>query len=195
MRSPLSKMEILAKGKGLSKLKDAALLEIELFASVDPINTESKSSGKGAIKLPGHEQWLPIELPKLDRKRIDFRLDGTVTQAGSNPSSPQLSRDHQTAERIWQLEFNLEKPPAEISPTPSLTPSAQSLLQFLQRTGRKSAVIQEIQPNFKVKGQRFSSEELKRLFNELVEASLAVWLDATTIEISQKQTDGQNGQN
>ncbi|EKE98245.1 hypothetical protein FDUTEX481_04263 [Tolypothrix sp. PCC 7601] len=58
------------------------------------------------------------------------------------------------------------------------------MLQYLQRTGRTSAVIQEIQPNFKVKGQRFSSEELKRLFNELVEASLAIWLDANTIEIA-----------
>ncbi|MEJ6487898.1 hypothetical protein N0Y54_42930 [Nostoc punctiforme UO1] len=55
-------------------------------------------------------------------------------------------------------------------------------------------MIQEIQPNFKVKGQRFSSEELKRLFNELVENSLAVWLDANTIEIAPNQTDGQNGQ-
>ncbi|MBD2537026.1 hypothetical protein H6G97_50655 [Nostoc flagelliforme FACHB-838] len=44
-----------------------------------------------------------------------------------------------------------------------------------ERTGRRSAVtavIIEIQPNFKVKGQRFSLEELKRLFNELVENSL-----------------------
>ncbi|MEA5605762.1 hypothetical protein [Nostoc sp. UHCC 0252] len=68
------------------------------------------------------------------------------------------------------------------------------MLQFLQRTVRTSVVIQEIQPNFKVKGQRFSSEELKRLFNELVEASLAVWLNANTIEITENWTDGQNGQ-
>lgn len=45
-----------------------------------------------------------------------------------------------------------------------------------------------------VKGQRFSSEELKRLFNELVEASLAGWLDATTIEITPNQTEGLPGQ-
>ena len=51
-----------------------------------------------------------------------------------------------------------------------------------------------MQPNFKVKGQRFSSEELKRLFNELVENGLAVWLDANAIEISPNQTDGQSRQ-
>lgn len=190
-------MEILAKAKGLSKLRDAALLEIELIATIDPITTEAKASGMGKIKLPGHGQWIDIELPKLDHKRIDFRLDESVrSDAQSNTShvDPKLSTDSEIAERIWQLEFNLEKPPAGSSPTQSLTPNAQSLLQYLQRTGRTSAVIQEIQPNFKVKGQRFSSEELKRLFNELVEASLAVWLDATTIEITPNQTDGQNGQ-
>ena len=67
-------MEIFGKSKGLSKLLDASLLEIELFASVDPVTTEAKSSGKGTIKLPGYGQWLAIELPKLDRKRIKIEL-------------------------------------------------------------------------------------------------------------------------
>jgi hypothetical protein len=190
-------MEILAKAKGLSKLRDAALLEVELIATIDPITTSAKASGQGKIKLPGHGQWIDIELPKLDHKRIDFQLDESVisdAQSNTKKVDPFLSTDTETAERIWQLEFNLEKPPAEISPTQSLTPNAQSLLQYLHRTGRTSAVIQEIQPNFKVKGQRFSSDELKRLFNELVENSLAVWLDATTIEITENRTDGQNGQ-
>ncbi|MBN3957458.1 hypothetical protein [Nostoc sp. NMS8] len=191
-------MEILAKAKGLSKLRDAALLEIELIATIDPITTEAKASGQGKIKLPGHGQWIDIELPKLDHKRIDFRLDESFqadAQGNTSHVDPKLSTDHQTAERIWQLEFNLDKPPDDSNPTPSLTPFAQSLLQYLQRTGRTSAVIQEIQPNFKVKGQRFSSEQLKRLFNELVENRLAVWLDANTIEITQNRTEGQNGQN
>jgi hypothetical protein len=155
------------------------------------------ASGKGAIKLPGHGQWIDIELPKLDHKRIDFRLDESFqADAQSNTShvDPKLSTDSEIAERIWQLEFNLEKPEADSTPTQSLTPNAQSLLQYLQRTGRTSAVIQDVQPNLKVKGQRFSSDELKRLFNELVENSLAVWLDANTIEISPNQTDGQSGQ-
>lgn len=190
-------MEILAKAKGLSKLRDAALLEVELMATIDPITTEAKASGTGKIKLPGHKQWIDIELPKLDHKRIDFRLDESVishAEINTPKSEPKLSTDSEIAERIWQLEFNLEKPHAESSSTPSLTPNAQSLLQYLKRNGRNKAVIQEVQPNFKVKGQRFSSEELKRLFNELVESSLSVWLDANTIEISPNQPDGQTGQ-
>jgi hypothetical protein len=111
-------MEILAKAKGLSKLRDAALLEIELFAEVDPITTSAKSSGKGAIKLPGHGQWLPIELPKLDRKRIDFRLDGAVVSV----DPPTI--DKATWERIYELEFNLESNPdsPEITYSPNETP-------------------------------------------------------------------------
>lgn len=77
----------------------------------------------------------------------------------------------------------------------SLTPNAQSLLQYFQRIGKTSAVVQEVQPNFKVKGQRFSSEELKRLFNELVESALSVWVDANTIEITLNQTDRTDRQN
>jgi hypothetical protein len=190
-------MEILAKAKGLSKLRDAALLEIELIATIDPITTEAKASGMGRIKLPGHGQWIDIELPKLDHKRIDFQLDESVkdnVQSNTQKVDHKLSTDHQIAERIWQLEFNLDKSPDGSSPAQSLTPLAQSLLQFLQRTRRTSAVIQDVQPNFKIKGQRFSSEELKQLFNELVENSLAVWLDANTIEITQNQTDLENGQ-
>lgn len=81
-------MEILGKSKGLSKLRDAALLEVELFATVDPVTTEAKASGKGAIKLPGH-QWLPIELPPLTHKRIDFRLESQSTAVDDDSSSLQ----------------------------------------------------------------------------------------------------------
>lgn len=182
-------MEILAKAKGLSKLRDAALLEVELIATIDPITTEAKASGMGKIKLPGHGQWIDIQLPKLKAKRIDFRLDESVindAEINAPKSGLKLSTDSEIAERIWQLEFNLEKPSTDSSSSQKLTPNAHSLLQFLQRTGRTSATIQEIQTNFKLKGQRFSSEELKRLFNELVENSLSVWLDGNTIEISPK---------
>ncbi|BAY78368.1 hypothetical protein NIES25_48420 [Nostoc linckia NIES-25] len=82
-----------------------------------------------------------------------------------------------------------------VQPEPPLTPNAQSLLQYLQRTGKTKAVIAEVQPNFKVKGQRFNSEELKRLFNELVENSLSVWLDANTIEMTPNRTESDSGQN
>jgi hypothetical protein len=79
------------------------------------------------------------------------------------------------------MEFDIN--PNSPIPTPQLSPQAQALLGYLQRTGRTKAVVAEIQPNFKVKGDRFSSDELKQLFNELVENSLATWIDANTILI------------
>jgi hypothetical protein len=180
--------------KGLHNLV-SKMLQVECLAEVDPVTLQPKSTGFAKVKLDSSNEWLDVNLPTMSAKISDFGDSSPQLEAGSSPTPAPLSTDHQTAERIWQLEFNLNKLSSDSSPTQSLTPLAQSLLQYLQRTSRKSAVIQEIQPNFKVKGQRFSSEELKRLFNELVEASLAVWLDANTIEIASNQTDGQNGQN
>lgn len=162
--------------KGLHNLVSKMLM-VECLAEVDPITLQPSSTGKAKVKLDSSNEWLDVNLPTMTAKISDF---SDIVPAKSNPNPP---LDKATLERIYELEINLGNN-AEISPTPSLTPIAQSLLQYLQRTGRTSAVIQEIQPNFKVKGQRFSSEELKRLFNELVEASLAIWLDANTIEIA-----------
>ncbi|WP_192881755.1 hypothetical protein [Nostoc sp. CENA543] len=169
-------MEILGKAKGLSKLRDAALLEIELIAHVDPVTTEAKASGMGKIKLPGHGQWLQIELPKLDCKRTDFRVDVSEHQASAENRA-------KLEALYYKEEFDLDNQESSVNSHQSLTPNTQFLLGYLQRTGRTKAVIQEIQPNFKVKSNRFTAEELKRMFNELVENSLAVWLDANTIEI------------
>jgi hypothetical protein len=174
-------MEILGKAKGLSKLRDAALLEIELIAHVDPVTTEAKASGMGKIKLPGHGQWLQIELPKLDCKRTDFRLDASEYQASAE--------DRAKLEALYyKEEFDLDSQESSVNSYQSLTPNTQFLLGYLQRTGRTKAVIQEIQPNFKVKGNRFTAEELKRMFNELVENSFAVWLDANSIEVMKRET-------
>ena len=157
--------------KGLHNLV-SKMLQVECLAEVDPVTLQPKSTGFAKVKLDSSNEWLDVNLPQMTAKISDFGDSSPQLEAGSSPTQAQLSTDHQTAERIWQLEFNLDKLSSDSSPTQSLTPLAQSLLQYLQRTSRKSAVIQEIQPNFKVKGQRFSSEELKRLFNELVEASL-----------------------
>jgi hypothetical protein len=119
---------------------------------------------------------------------VDGDNNGNSEQA---EDAPILSRE--ALEKLYKLKPNIENK-AESIPTPYLTPNAQSLLQYLERSRRNKAVIQEVQPNFKVKGQRFSADEVKRMFNELVEASLAVWTDTNTIKISPNQTDRQNGQ-
>jgi hypothetical protein len=67
---------------------------------------------------------------------------------------PITAEDKAKLEQLYhQMEFDIKPQPQ--NPTPKLSPQAQSLHGYLQRTNRKSAVIQEIQPNFKVKGDRF----------------------------------------
>ncbi|WP_189523603.1 hypothetical protein [Nostoc sp. PA-18-2419] len=173
-------MEILAKAKGLSKLRDAALLEIELIAQVDPVTTEAKASGMGKIKLPGHGQWLPIELPKLDHKRIDFRLDKSVKTDEAPPI------DKATLERIYELEFNIG---GKAGDTPDektkLSPMAQKLYEYLTRTERIEADVREFKGNFKVNGERFTVEQIKGWMYEIVGASLADWIGEGVIKLNQ----------
>ncbi|BAY42392.1 hypothetical protein NIES2111_68150 (plasmid) [Nostoc sp. NIES-2111] len=175
--------------KGLHNLV-SKMLQVECLAEVDPVTLQPKSTGRAKVKLDSSNEWLDVILPSLTAKISDF--SDTVTPEST--SIPPI--DKATLERIYELEINIGGQAESIQEHKNeLSPLAHSLLQYLQRTGRKSAVIQEIQPNFKVKGQRFSAEELKRLFNELVENNLAVWLDENTIEITPNWTDGQTGQN
>ncbi|QFS52765.1 hypothetical protein GXM_10029 [Nostoc sphaeroides CCNUC1] len=173
-------MEILAKAKGLSKLRDAALLEVELIATIDPITTEAKASGQGKIKLPGHGQWIDIELPKLDQKRIDFQLDKPVT------SNEPPTIDKATLERIYELEFNLGNKAGDTQDEPKkLSPQAQKLYEYLTRTERIEADVREFKGNFKVAGERFTVEQIKGWMYEIVGASLADWIGEGVIKLNQ----------
>jgi hypothetical protein len=175
-------MEILAKAKGLSKLRDAALLEVELIATIDPITTEAKASGQGRIKLPGHGQWLPISLPKLDQKRIDFRLDKPVTS-----DEPPII-DKATLERIYELEFNLGSKAYNTQEEPhKLSPMAQKLYEYFIRTERIEADVREFKGNFKVQGERFTVEQIKGWMYEIVGANLADWIGEGIIKLSQEK--------
>ncbi|WP_157816457.1 hypothetical protein [Nostoc flagelliforme] len=173
-------MEILAKAKGLSKLRDAALLEVELIATIDPITTEAKASGRGRIKLPRHGQWIDIELPKLDRKRIDFQLDKPVT------SNEPPTIDKATLERIYELEFNLGNKAGDTQDEPNkLSPMVQKLYEYLTRTERIEADVREFKSNFKVNGERFSVEQIKGWMYEIVGAGLADWIGEGVIKLNQ----------
>ncbi|MBW4458359.1 MAG: ATP-binding protein [Nostoc indistinguendum CM1-VF10] len=173
-------MEILAKAKGLSKLRDAALLEVELIATIDPITTEASSSGRGRIKLPGHGQWIDIELPKLDHKRIDFRLDRPVT------SDEPPTIDKATLERIYELEFNLGNKAGDTQDEPNkLSPMAQKLYEYLTITERIEADVREFKGNFKVAGERFTVEQIKGWMYEIVGAGMADWIGEGVIKLNQ----------
>jgi hypothetical protein len=65
-------LSALGDAKGIARLRDAALLELELIPTIHPTTRKPVSSGKGKLKLPGHAEWLGVELPKVERKLTDF---------------------------------------------------------------------------------------------------------------------------
>ncbi|MFM7448535.1 MAG: hypothetical protein ACKO24_08055 [Leptolyngbyaceae cyanobacterium] len=72
-------MACLGDAKGLAALRDASLLELELIPTIHPQSRKPVSSGKGKLKLPGHPDWLDVELPRVDLKLTDF-TPWTLTQ-------------------------------------------------------------------------------------------------------------------
>lgn len=73
-----------------------------------------------------------------------------------------------------------------VTPAIKLSNEAQALLDFMRRTERVSASSRDLAQNYKVKGERFSTEEIKRWFNELVEADIATWLENGVIILKEE---------
>ena len=66
--------------KGLANLIEK-MLQLELQTDIDPETLQPIASGKGAVKLDGSNQWVPVTLPKLDRKITNFgEVQPTVVQ-------------------------------------------------------------------------------------------------------------------
>lgn len=57
--------------KGLANLIEK-MLQLELKTDIDPETLQPVASGKGVVKLDGSNQWVPITLPKLERKITNF---------------------------------------------------------------------------------------------------------------------------
>jgi hypothetical protein len=57
--------------KGLANLIEK-MLQLELQTDIDPETLQPVASGKGAVKLDGSNQWVPVTLPKLEKKITNF---------------------------------------------------------------------------------------------------------------------------
>jgi hypothetical protein len=57
--------------KGLANLIEK-MLQLELQTDIDPETLQPVASGKGAVKLDGSNQWVPVTLPQLERKITNF---------------------------------------------------------------------------------------------------------------------------
>ncbi len=158
--------------KGLHNLV-AKMLQIECLAAVDPVSLQPKSTGLARVKLDSSNEWLDVELPKLDSKISDFRSD---SQKATDP--------REYIERVYNLEFFLE-PKISQNDKPNLSVMAQKLLAYLQRTERVEADVREFKSNFKVSGERFSVEQIKGWMSEIVGAELADWIGEGIIKLKQ----------
>jgi energy-coupling factor transporter ATP-binding protein EcfA2 len=57
--------------KGLASLIEK-MLQLELQTNIDAETLQPVASGNGAVKLDGSNQWMPVILPKLERKITNF---------------------------------------------------------------------------------------------------------------------------
>ncbi|MBD2033926.1 DUF87 domain-containing protein [Leptolyngbya sp. FACHB-321] len=74
--------------KGLANLIEK-MLQLELQTDIDPETLQPVASGKGAVKLDGSNQWVPVTLPKLERKITNFgEVQPTVIQQPVTVTEP-----------------------------------------------------------------------------------------------------------
>jgi hypothetical protein len=84
-------LSALGDAKGVARLRDAALLELELIPAIHPTTRKPVASGQGKLKLPGHGEWLPVEMPRCDRKITDFSVYQQPKQQTSQPQQSNTS--------------------------------------------------------------------------------------------------------
>jgi hypothetical protein len=121
----------LGDAKGLAKLRDAALMELELIPKIDPELKKPIASGRGFLKLPGHKERIEIQLPPQSQKLTDF------TQHSPAPTQPSTEGDlwEQAKMRLqqsWQLP-TVERAsftPSEIEQTAALVNAIKLLIKF-----------------------------------------------------------------
>ena len=144
-------LSALGDAKGVARLRDAALLELELIPTIHPTTRKPVSSGQGKLKLPGHGEWLPVELPKCDRKITDFTAwKQPQDQPYSQPSTPQPKTPIQQPSKApdfrsqvnswlkdcWQAESPQDEPKAKASRIDSLPAgNLRNLAAYLRKKG------------------------------------------------------------
>jgi hypothetical protein len=80
------------------------LLQLELQTDIDPDTLQPVASGKGAVKLDGSNQWVPVTLPQLEKKITNFGesqptvVQQPVTTPSTEPKEEAIARTESTTE-------------------------------------------------------------------------------------------------
>ncbi|XGV99626.1 MAG: hypothetical protein ACAF41_11890 [Leptolyngbya sp. BL-A-14] len=178
-------LSALGDAKGVARLRDAALLELELIPTIHPTTRKPVSSGQGKLKLPGHGEWLPVELPKCDRKITDFTVyqqpqqqpytqpQSTQQQAPLPTQQPQPDFRTQVTKWLkdcWEAESPQDEPKAAPSRIDSLPDgNLRNLAAYLRK--KKQIAVRDVKRNW---GSSYSlnGEQVQDLLIELIEMNL-----------------------
>jgi len=114
--------------KGLANLIEK-MLQLELQTDIDPETLQPVASGKGAVKLDGSNQWVPVVLPKLTQKITNFgEVQPTVIQP---VTAPQFTTETQP-----ELEASASpEPTTELKVSDSLAEPLKSVWLFAKKKG------------------------------------------------------------
>ena len=89
--------------KGLANLIEK-MLQLELQTDIDPDTLQPVASGKGAVKLDGSNQWVPVTLPQLEKKITNFGesqptvVQQPVTTPSTEPKEEAITHPESTTE-------------------------------------------------------------------------------------------------
>ncbi len=173
-------LSALGDAKGIARLRDAALLELELIPTIHPTTRKPVSSGQGKLKLPGHSEWLPVELPKIERKLTDFtpwtRSQTSAQSVSPTPPGPSSQAPDFRAQVVgflqdcWQAEPPSDVPQTSCSRLDSLPASDLKDLGVYLRKKQEIAVRTVKQNWGQSKG--LNAEQVEELLLELLKLNL-----------------------
>ncbi|MBW4472599.1 MAG: ATP-binding protein [Stenomitos rutilans HA7619-LM2] len=166
-------LSALGDAKGIARLRDAALLELELIPTIHPTTRKPISSGKGKLKLPGHAEWLAVELPQIERKITDFTLwsspQSQTFQPLTPPQAPPLDFRTQVnswLQDCWQADASQLEPketPSQVEAMPA--GNLKSLALYLRKKG--SIAVRDVRQNWG-RNQGLNGEQVQALLLELI---------------------------
>ena len=175
----------LGDAKGVARLRDAALLELELMPTIHPTTRKPVSSGQGKLKLPGHGEWLPVALPQCDRKITDFTVDQPQQKQPDSPTAipqqeapiqqPMKQPDFRAQVNRWLKDcWQAESPEEELKTAPSQVDALpdgnlKSLAIYLRKKGELA--VREVKQNWG-KNNTLNGEQVQALLIELIEMNL-----------------------
>ncbi|AFZ60823.1 hypothetical protein H6G54_05235 [Anabaena cylindrica FACHB-243] len=143
--------------KGMHKLIERSQ-QLQPLATTDPTTKQPVASGRGLIKIENSNQWLEVNIPRQSEKIRNFAVK-------SDRTPEPTTNNNSVVESLEKL----------FAAKTALSPEAKLLLDYLTRTEKTTVTASYIQPNFKVNGDRFSSEQLKIWLSEIGNCGYGCW--------------------